>query len=215
MTTLTMVTFLGLISSQVTLAQFSSSISSSSVSVCDAFNDIPDSSYGDFWKESSQCSPCVAHPKCGYCLSTLTCIEGDEYGTLDGSPCPAFIFKEIPPHEVKALTLQSEQDRSIPIPRVCPKKPQCDDFADCDRCAAAPECAWCASRSECMVVSEVFSSNSSLACRGTVFDLPCPNSFTAVNRVVGNLVITQDPIFGGGELRVSGRASLSSIAGYI
>jgi hypothetical protein len=54
MMTLTMVTFLGLISSQVTLAQFSSSISSSSASVCDAFNDIPDSSYGDFWKESIQ-----------------------------------------------------------------------------------------------------------------------------------------------------------------
>jgi hypothetical protein len=39
-----------------------------------------------------------------------------------------------------------------------------------------------------------------------VFDLPCPSSFVGVNRVVGNLVIEQDPVFGGGELRVSGKA---------
>ena len=51
-----------------------------------------------------------------------------------------------------------------------------------------------------MTVSEIFSTN----CRGTVFDLPCPDSFVGVNRVIGNLLVEQDPVFGGGQFSVIG-----------
>ena len=182
--------------------------SSGTSGICHSFNEREDASESDdFWSQSSNCSPCAAHPQCGYCLSTLTCLEGDAYGPLDGSPCPNFLFEESEPHIVAAISDVIVVDPTIPIPKICPYKPQCDDFRNCDSCAAAPECAWCASRSECLVVSEVFSSNPALACRGTVFDTPCPASFVGVNRVVGNLIISQDPVFGGGELRVAGRAS--------
>lgn len=66
--------------------------------------------------------------------------------------------------------------------------------------------AWCASSNVCLTVSDVFTQN----CRGTVFDVPCPASFVGVNRVIGNLVVEQDPIFGGGHLQVSGSANASS-----
>ena len=41
-------------------------------------------------------------------------------------------------------------------------------------------------------------------CRGTVFDPPCPSSFTREDRVVGNLAIDADPMFGGGHLLAAG-----------
>ena len=52
-------------------------------------------------------------------------------------------------------------------------------------CAAMEDCAWCASEKKCMTVGEIFSTD----CRGTVFDLPCPSSFIAENRVVGNTIV--------------------------
>ena len=39
---------------------------------------------------------------------------------------------------------------------------------------------------------------------GTVFDPPCPSSFTRDNRLVGNLAIDADPMFGGGHLSTAG-----------
>lgn len=51
-----------------------------------------------------------------------------------------------------------------------------------------------------MTVSEIFSSN----CRGSIFDLPCPDSFVRENRMVGNLIVEADPLYGGGHLSVSG-----------
>ena len=54
-----------------------------------------------------------------------------------------------------------------------------------------------------MTVSEGFTEE----CRGMVFETPCPDSFVAVNRVVGNLIVEEDPMFGGGHLSVSGTAS--------
>ena len=30
---------------------------------------------------------------CGYCLSTLQCVDGTAIGPSDGSPCPSWIFE--------------------------------------------------------------------------------------------------------------------------
>ena len=125
---------------------------------------------GSYWDEVSNCSSCTQVPECGYCLSTLQCVQGDSLGPVDGSPCPSWL---------------SEATE-------CPVAPTCSEFDSCSACAAADDCAWCASEATCLTVSDVFSQN----CRGTVFDVPCPTSFVGINRVIGNLVVEKDPIFG-------------------
>jgi hypothetical protein len=55
---------------------------------------------------------------------------------------------------------------------------------------------------KCITISDIFSNDD---CQGgTVFELPCPASFVAVNHVEGLLIVEPDPAFGGGELLVSG-----------
>ncbi len=39
-----------------------------------------------------RCDSCTALPNCGFCVSTLKCIDGLESGPTDGSPCPAWSF---------------------------------------------------------------------------------------------------------------------------
>ena len=51
-----------------------------------------------------------------------------------------------------------------------------------------------------MTVTDIFNQD----CRATVFDPPCPTSFVEDKRVVGNLVVQADPMFGGGELSANG-----------
>ena len=159
---------------------------------CAAFNDNLDGSY---WDEVKNCSSCAQHQGCGYCLSTLQCVEGDALGPLDGSPCPDWVSdnNQAALGEPRAVAASGHS---------CPVAPTCHEFTECGSCAQADDCAWCASEGTCLTVSDVFSQN----CRGTVFDVPCPASFVGVNRVVGNLVVTQDPIFGGGDISVSGKA---------
>ena len=188
---------------------------SAGASACAAFNIIDIKKLNvtkeDYWTTASGCSSCAKHPSCGYCVSTLTCLEGDVYGPIDGSPCPDFLFQEATVAEMALHNKASNDDNKIkvassdqPDPKMCPVRPKCNEFSGCDRCALAPECAWCASRDACIIVSEVFEAP---VCRGTVFDSPCPATFVGVNRVIGNLVIQQDPVFGGGELNVAGRAT--------
>jgi hypothetical protein len=99
-----------------------------------------------------------------------------------------------------------------------PAIPTCETHTTCDGCAGIDDCAWCASEKKCMTVSDIFSRD----CRGTVFELPCPASFVAglcsppyfysvttsylltENRVVGNLIVEPDPVFGGGHISASG-----------
>ena len=149
--------------------------------LCNTFNSNAD---GTYWDEVQNCTSCAAAQGCGFCLSTLQCVEGDSLGPLDGSPCPSWVV----------------------APTTCPIPPTCGEYDSCSACASADDCAWCASENTCLTVSEVFSQN----CRGTVFDVPCPASFVGVNRIIGNLVVEQDPIFGGGHLEVSGAANSSS-----
>lgn len=39
----------------------------------------------------SNCTTCVGVEGCGYCLSTLQCMDGTPLGPSDGSPCPSWI----------------------------------------------------------------------------------------------------------------------------
>ena len=168
------------VSSQ-TISSFVVSGLSPADDICNTFNSNAD---GTYWDEVQNCTSCAAAQECGFCLSTLQCVAGDALGPLDGSPCPSWVAE----------------------PSVCPIPPTCGEYDSCSSCASADDCAWCASENTCLTVSEVFSQN----CRGTVFDVPCPASFVGVNRVIGNLVVEQDPIFGGGHLEVSGSTNYSS-----
>jgi hypothetical protein len=51
-----------------------------------------------------------------------------------------------------------------------------------------------------MTVTDVFSQE----CHATVFDPPCPASFVEDKKVIGNLAVVADPMFGGGELNATG-----------
>lgn len=66
------------------------------------------------------------------------------------------------------------------IPETVQETPRCSEYPECSTCAEDEDCAWCASAGSCMTVSEIFS----IDCRGTVFDLPCPDSFVAGERQV-------------------------------
>lgn len=59
------------------------------------------------------------------------------------------------------------------VPVTIQETPRCSEYPECATCAEDGDCAWCASAGACMTVSEIFS----VDCRGTVFDLPCPDSF--------------------------------------
>jgi hypothetical protein len=130
-----------------------------------------------------RCSDCASSAHCGFCVSTLQCLEGGSSGPVDGTPCPHWSY-----------------DSSM-----CPAVPQCPDFDSCAKCASQDQCAWCASDNTCTTVSEAFSRE----CRGLVFELPCPVTYTPDNVIVGNLVVEGDPTFGGGELNVTGKFCLS------
>ena len=56
------------------------------------------SDYGNredtYWNEVSKCGGCVSNKGCGYCLSTLNCVEGSSDGPLDRSPCPTWLYNE-------------------------------------------------------------------------------------------------------------------------
>lgn len=125
-----------------------------------------------------KCGDCTAELRCGYCASTMQCLSGNEIGPENGIPCPEWIFNS----------------------NSCPVMPPCADYADCISCAANDMCAWCASDNVCVTVSDSFTRD----CRGTVFDLPCPNSFVSENVIIGNVVIQPDPTFGGGNFSVTG-----------
>jgi hypothetical protein len=56
-------------------------------SICSSYTDEID---GPYWTEIASCNPCIAEAGCGYCLSTLSCVEGDDLGPFVG-PCPDWV----------------------------------------------------------------------------------------------------------------------------
>jgi hypothetical protein len=107
----------------------------------------------EFWNAVTSCSPCV-RKGCGYCLSTLQCMGGDERGPSPGSmPCPKWVWAD-------------DKD--------CPVIPECSTLLTCNDCAQHEMCAWCAADKKCMTAEETYFQD----CRGVVFDAPCPASHT-------------------------------------
>ncbi len=78
--------------------------------------------------------------------------------------------------------------------------PDCDMNDNCATCASKDYCAWCASESKCMLIADALSYD----CKGLVFEPPCPSNFIPDNEVVGNLIVQPDPVFGGGDVSISG-----------
>ena len=109
----------------------------------------------DYWQAVSRCTKCNALPNCGYCLSTLQCVEGAKSGAFNGVSCPSWTY---------------EEDH-------CPDVPICDEYVDCGSCAKNVDCAWCASDNACITISAAFTTD----CRGLVFEPPCPSNFVSGN----------------------------------
>ena len=105
---------------------------------------------GDYYEAISDCGACAANPSCGFCLSTLQCMERGSNGPLSGLPCNYW------------LTAAAE----------CPEIPQCEQLSSCGVCVDMEGCAWCASEQRCLTVSEIFLSE----CEGSIFDPPCPSN---------------------------------------
>lgn len=131
-----------------------------------------------YWDAVSKCPDCNAMNGCGFCLSTLRCMEGTESGPSSDMPCPTWAFDQT----------------------ACPIIPDCDIQGDCGSCAVTSGCTWCASQSRCATTSDAFSSD----CRGMVFELPCPDTYVTDNIITGNLIVRAEPSFGGGQIDVSG-----------
>jgi hypothetical protein len=144
-------------------------------SICGSFSAADNE---DYWDAVRRCNQCTDNPDCGYCLSTLQCLTGTDTGPGFDIPCPSWTFSN----------------------SSCPVVPNCGDFFDCRMCAVHDQCAWCASEGVCTTISEAFSKD----CHGLVFEPPCPDSFVTENIIVGNLVVRADPLFGGGEINISG-----------
>ena len=58
-------------------------------SVCSQFS-AKDSD--DFWVSIGRCAPCAQEQYCGFCQSTLQCLNGTVEGPLNGIPCPSWSF---------------------------------------------------------------------------------------------------------------------------
>ena len=105
---------------------------------------------GDYYEAISDCGACTANSLCGFCLSTLQCLEGRVDGPSNGLPCSYWL----------ATTAE------------CPEIPQCEQLTTCGACVDMDDCAWCASEQRCLTVSEIFMTE----CEGSIFDAPCPSS---------------------------------------
>jgi mucin-19 len=135
--------------------------------------------------EVSKCGHCLAVDGCGYCLSTLRCMDGNTLGPLDGSPCPTWIHQDVScPGELcvqssgcRLCRSQKLETGAFPTTEV----PQCEEYTHCSTCVEVEDCAWCASENQCMTVSDIFGHD----CRGTVFDPPCPTSFVGGEYCIG------------------------------
>lgn len=107
----------------------------------------------DYWISVGRCPSCTSLEGCGFCESSLQCLDGTELGPSGNMPCLSWSFQEIS----------------------CPVAPNCQDYLDCSACASQDQCAWCASDTSCSTISEAFSKD----CRGLVFEAPCPEKMSS------------------------------------
>ena len=55
---------------------------------CASFNDGVEKPY---WQEVATCGSCISQSGCGYCMSTLRCMDGDRNGPSNNVACPNWI----------------------------------------------------------------------------------------------------------------------------
>jgi hypothetical protein len=46
----------------------------------------------EFWVSIGRCASCAQEQYCGFCQSTLQCLNGTIEGPLNGVPCPSWSF---------------------------------------------------------------------------------------------------------------------------
>ena len=46
----------------------------------------------DFWESVGRCIPCIQSTGCGFCQSTLQCLDGTLNGPSNGFPCPTWMY---------------------------------------------------------------------------------------------------------------------------
>lgn len=132
-------------------APIASSSSATSLS-CARFSSRDSDSFAE---SAGRCPSCIADIGCGFCESSLQCLNGSASGPSGSLPCPSWLFDE----------------------NSCPEVPNCEEFKDCSGCALQDQCAWCASEGVCSTISDAFSRD----CRGLVFEPPCPDKFISGN----------------------------------
>ena len=112
--------FLFICSSALFVVETVSTTSSAGDSSCNVYSSLDTD---DFWVSVGRCAPCIQSTGCGFCQSTLQCMNGTASGPSNGFPCPTW-------------TYSLEQ---------CPALPHCETFSNCGSCATQDQCAWCAS----------------------------------------------------------------------
>jgi len=46
----------------------------------------------EYWDAVSKCPVCTSMKSCGFCMSSLQCLEGNEKGPTTGLPCSSWSF---------------------------------------------------------------------------------------------------------------------------
>ena len=107
----------------------------------------------DYWTSVGRCQSCTDAKECGFCESTLQCLNGTLSGPTVDAQCSSWSFES----------------------SSCPLLPNCGDNLDCTGCATQDQCAWCASENLCTTISDAFARE----CRGLVFEPPCPENYVS------------------------------------
>jgi hypothetical protein len=97
--------------------------------------------------EVTQCNPCVKANGCGFCLSTLRCLDGGEEGPSDGSPCPNWLFSDsvtslefegCPGEQRRAVSRRIASHRVASRRDRVPSQSSCERAADCLKSGFVP-----------------------------------------------------------------------------
>jgi len=44
----------------------------------------------EYWDAVGKCPSCTSKPGCGFCMSSLQCLEGNDNGPINGLPCSSW-----------------------------------------------------------------------------------------------------------------------------
>lgn len=49
----------------------------------------------EYWDAVGKCPVCASNQGCGFCMSSLQCLEGNDNGPINGLPCSSWSFSNI------------------------------------------------------------------------------------------------------------------------